>query len=299
MERLAGLVNMQVFHEETHGPLQDEDTPRPGRPAGFQPRSANSSLNPRPHPRTLERTDHSRTASTQYASDRFREDSAETSRDLMDSITTMPPNSQIIARLKIRRHASSVPTCRSPVDVIGRSARRMRWVSRPCSFLPRTTTSGRHRRLTDEHTCAFRAALDETGIVQPVAHTSYLINMASPDEVLWKKSIAAMIEEVERCHRLGIGDLVVHPGAHMGAGEEAGLERAAAALDEILARTAGLGVMIDLETTAGQGSSLGYRLRTLAGDPEPRARRGRAGRVRGYLPRFRGGVFSRPGGTVR
>jgi deoxyribonuclease IV len=117
--------------------------------------------------------------------------------------------------------------------------------------------------LTDEHTCAFRAALDETGIVQPVAHTSYLINMASPDEVLWKRSIAAMIEEVERCHRLGIGDLVVHPGAHMGAGEEAGLQRAAAALDEICARTAGLGVMIDLETTAGQGSSLGYRFEHL------------------------------------
>jgi deoxyribonuclease-4 len=117
--------------------------------------------------------------------------------------------------------------------------------------------------LTDEHTRAFRVALDETGIVQPVAHTSYLINLASPDEVLWKKSIAAMIEEVERCHRLGIVDLVVHPGAHMGAGEEAGLERAAAALDEICARSAGLGVMIDLETTAGQGSSLGYRFAQL------------------------------------
>lgn len=117
--------------------------------------------------------------------------------------------------------------------------------------------------LTDEHTRDFRAALDETGIGQPVAHTSYLINMASPDEVLWKKSIAAMIEEVERCHRLGIVDLVVHPGAHMGAGEEAGLERVAAALDEVSARTAGLGVTIDLETTAGQGSSLGCRFEHL------------------------------------
>jgi deoxyribonuclease-4 len=117
--------------------------------------------------------------------------------------------------------------------------------------------------LTTEHARAFRAALDETGIVQPVAHTSYLINMASPDEGLWKKSVAAMIEEVERCHRLGIVDLVVHPGAHMGAGEEFGLERVAAALDEICARTAGLGVMIDLENTAGQGSSLGYRFEHL------------------------------------
>jgi deoxyribonuclease IV len=72
-----------------------------------------------------------------------------------------------------------------------------------------------------------------------------------------------MIEEVERCHRLGIVDLVVHPGAHMGAGEEAGLERVAAALDEVSEGTAGLGVIVDLETTAGQGSSLGYRFEHL------------------------------------
>jgi deoxyribonuclease-4 len=62
---------------------------------------------------------------------------------------------------------------------------------------------------------------------------------------------------------LGIADLVVHPGAHMGAGEDIGLARVAAALDEICARTVGLGVLIDLENTAGQGSSLGYRFEHL------------------------------------
>jgi deoxyribonuclease IV len=117
--------------------------------------------------------------------------------------------------------------------------------------------------LTDEHVAAFRLALDETGIVDPIAHTSYLINLGSPDENLWQKSIEAMIVEVERCEMLGIGDLVVHPGSHMGEGEEAGLARIARALDIVHRRTAGVSVKIDLETTAGQGTNLGYRFEHL------------------------------------
>jgi deoxyribonuclease IV len=114
-----------------------------------------------------------------------------------------------------------------------------------------------------EHIASFRLALGETGIVDPVAHTSYLINLGSPDETLWQKSIDAMTVEVERCGLLGIADLVVHPGSHMGAGEEAGLVRVARALDEVVHRTAGLAVTIDLETTAGQGTNLGYRFEHL------------------------------------
>ena len=117
--------------------------------------------------------------------------------------------------------------------------------------------------LSDEHVAAFRTALDETGIVDPVAHTSYLINLGSPDDGLWQKSIDAMTVEVERCGLLGIADLVVHPGSHMGEGEEAGLARVARALDEVDRRTAGVGVTIDLETTAGQGTNLGYRFEHL------------------------------------
>jgi deoxyribonuclease-4 len=117
--------------------------------------------------------------------------------------------------------------------------------------------------LSDEHVAAFRSALDQTGIKSPVAHTSYLINLASPDDALWRKSIESMAIEVERCGLLGIGDLVVHPGAHMGAGEEAGLARIARALDLVHRRTHRLDVTIDLETTAGQGTSLGYRFEHL------------------------------------
>jgi deoxyribonuclease-4 len=117
--------------------------------------------------------------------------------------------------------------------------------------------------LTDAHVAAFRGALDESEIVGPVAHNSYLINLGSPDDALWNKSIDAMTVEVERCEALGIGDLVAHPGAHTGSGEEAGLARVAAGLDEVHRRTRGLATKIDLETTAGQGSCLGHRFEHL------------------------------------
>src|SRR4051794_12408496 len=113
--------------------------------------------------------------------------------------------------------------------------------------------------LTDQHAQAFRDALAETRIIEPVAHNSYLINLASPDDALWNQSIDAMTVEVERCAALGIADLVTHPGAHTGSGEDAGLARVAKALDEIHRRTVGLAVTIDLEVTAGQGTCLGHR----------------------------------------
>lgn len=117
--------------------------------------------------------------------------------------------------------------------------------------------------ITDGYVAAFHTALEETGIVDPVSHASYLINLASPDDVLWDKSIDAMVVEVERCAQLGIADLVFHPGAHVGSGEDEGLRRVARALDVVAGRTAGLPVTIDLETTAGQGTCLGHRFEHL------------------------------------
>ncbi len=117
--------------------------------------------------------------------------------------------------------------------------------------------------LTDTHIRAFRDALIATGVADPVAHNSYLINLASPDDELWNKSIDAMVVEVERAQALGVYDLVAHPGAHTGAGEEAGLRRIAEGLDIIHDRTRGATVTIDLETTAGQGSCLGHRFEHL------------------------------------
>jgi deoxyribonuclease IV len=117
--------------------------------------------------------------------------------------------------------------------------------------------------LTDTDVAAFRDALAETGVSDPVGHNSYLINMASPDDALWNKSIDAMTLEVERGEALGLTDLVAHPGSHVGSGEEAGLSRIASALDEVHRRTSGARLRIALEMTAGQGSNLGHRFEHL------------------------------------
>jgi deoxyribonuclease-4 len=104
----------------------------------------------------------------------------------------------------------------------------------------------------------------ETGISPVVAHTSYLLNLGTPDDDLWQKSIAALIVELERCEMLDIPYLVLHPGSHMGTGEEAGIARVAQALDIIHDRLPNVQVKITLETTAGQGTNLGYRFEHLA-----------------------------------
>ncbi|HVT87356.1 MAG TPA: deoxyribonuclease IV [Tepidisphaeraceae bacterium] len=97
-----------------------------------------------------------------------------------------------------------------------------------------------------------------------VSHDSYLINLASADDVLWKKSIDLFVEEVMRCDLLAIPYLVTHPGAHLGTGEDAGLKRVAEALDIVHQTVDSSKTTTCLEITAGQGSSLGYKLEHLA-----------------------------------
>jgi deoxyribonuclease-4 len=97
-----------------------------------------------------------------------------------------------------------------------------------------------------------------------VSHDSYLINLAATDPNFWAKSVELFMEELRRCAALGISHLVTHPGAHMGAGEEAGLTKVIAALDVIHDAVPADGVITCLEITAGQGSSLGYKLEHLA-----------------------------------
>ncbi len=110
----------------------------------------------------------------------------------------------------------------------------------------------------------WKAECGRVGFVSTVSHASYLINLASPDEVLRRKSIDLFAEELRRCKMLGIPYLVAHPGAHMGEGEEAGLGRIAAAMDELHEMVESPTVTICLESTAGQGTSLGCRLEHLA-----------------------------------
>ncbi len=116
--------------------------------------------------------------------------------------------------------------------------------------------------LTPEQIDGFRQARESTGLTCVVAHASYLINLGSPDNALWERSQQALVSELERCRLLGIDRYVLHPGAHMEAGEEVGLERVAAALTAVLSASAG-GARILLENTAGQGSALGHSFEQL------------------------------------
>jgi deoxyribonuclease-4 len=104
----------------------------------------------------------------------------------------------------------------------------------------------------------------ETGITPVVAHASYLLNLATPDDALWRKSIDALLIELERCEVLYIPYLIIHPGSHMESGEDAGIARIAEALNLAHERLPDVQVKITLETTAGQGTNLGYRFEQLA-----------------------------------
>ncbi len=110
----------------------------------------------------------------------------------------------------------------------------------------------------------YKAEEERTGIGPVVVHTSYLINLASPDDALWEKSIAALSDEMERSAALGIAYVVLHPGSHTGSGEERGLNRIADALNRIFDEGTADGVMVLLETTAGQGTNLGASFEHLA-----------------------------------
>jgi deoxyribonuclease-4 len=118
--------------------------------------------------------------------------------------------------------------------------------------------------VSGEEADGFKRALEGTGVQVVMTHGSYLVNLASPDPKILAMSRAALLSDLERCHALGIPYLVFHPGAHMGAGEEAGLAAIAASLNEILAQTETLSVMPLLEVTAGQGSCLGHTFEHIA-----------------------------------
>jgi len=122
----------------------------------------------------------------------------------------------------------------------------------------------RGREVGDEEAAAFRAAHAASPVGPLVAHASYLINLCTLDPALLERSREALGDELERCARLGVGGLVLHPGAHLGAGEEPGIDCVAASLDAVFAKLPETGVRVLLENTAGQGSCLGYRLEHLA-----------------------------------
>jgi deoxyribonuclease IV len=111
----------------------------------------------------------------------------------------------------------------------------------------------------------WNARLTELGWMdRTVSHASYLINLASPDDALWKKSIDLMCVEIERCEALSIPFLVHHPGAFTSSSREAGVGRIADAYTKLMGRTRGFKTVCCLENTVGAGSVMGREFEELA-----------------------------------
>lgn len=110
----------------------------------------------------------------------------------------------------------------------------------------------------------FQESVAKCGLVRPVIHANYLINLASPKKGGLKYSREAFVEELDRAQVLGIRDVIFHPGAHLGKGEPYGLRTIAASLDWCFEHAHAPDVLAVLENTAGQGTVVGYAFDQLA-----------------------------------
>lgn len=134
---------------------------------------------------------------------------------------------------------------------------------RTMQIFTKSNMQWRAAALTEQDIARFREAQKATGIAPVVGHNCYLINLASPKEDVSKKSIDCMLVELERAEALGLPYVVMHPGAHLGEGEEWGLKRIAEAISRLLKKTPNFKVKVLLETTAGMKSNLGYKFEQL------------------------------------
>ena len=122
----------------------------------------------------------------------------------------------------------------------------------------------RAKDITRQDAEKFRQTLAELGLSHPIVHDSYLINPASPDRALWRRSVNALVAELRRAEILGVSYVITHPGSYTTSSEDQGLRQIVRALDEIHRRTERIEARCLLETTAGQGTSLGWRFEQLA-----------------------------------
>lgn len=135
---------------------------------------------------------------------------------------------------------------------------------RTIQIFTKNATQWKARPLTQEEIRDFKEVRKESGIAPVVVHDTYLINIASPEPAKRKASSTALLEEMQRTEALGLPYLIMHPGAHMGAGEQEGIRQVIRSLDSLHRETRGFRMKILLETTAGQGTNLGYRFEQIA-----------------------------------
>jgi len=120
------------------------------------------------------------------------------------------------------------------------------------------------RPLTRREIGAFLKHTQRRELLSVFAHANYLINLAATNPQFHANSLRALSEELIRADQLKLPFLVLHPGAHLGAGEEAGLESIIESIDRVLSGIPKVKTRIALETTAGQGSCLGSKFEHLA-----------------------------------
>ncbi len=135
-----------------------------------------------------------------------------------------------------------------------------------CTAIQIFTKSNRQwsaKKITDKEIELFKDAIKKSSIQSVITHATYLINIGSPNKATSEKSITALRKELERCDQLGIPYLILHPGSHLGTGEEECLQRISDNLNDIFDQTPGK-TKILLETMAGQGSNVCYQFEHIA-----------------------------------
>ena len=110
----------------------------------------------------------------------------------------------------------------------------------------------------------YRESAAKSRLSPIIAHAAYLINLCAANPLVLEKSRSAYEDELRRCELLGIDSLVFHPGAHVGAGEAEGIKLVIESINMIHESTPGFRVRTTIETTAGQGTTLGYTFEHLA-----------------------------------
>jgi len=149
-----------------------------------------------------------------------------------------------------------------------------------CSTLQiftKNANTWKEKTVSEKEINKFKAARNETGIDNIVSHASYLINIAGFDKKKSAMSCEALKHELMRCSHLDLPYLVLHPGSHMETSEQDGIRRIVENINQIFAETPDVKTRLLLETTAGQGSSVGHTFEHLAAIIDPVADHSRIG----------------------
>jgi len=117
--------------------------------------------------------------------------------------------------------------------------------------------------LSQNEIAKFKTAWQKSSVKQVIAHVPYLVNLASPIQDLWAKSVNRLLIELSRAAKFGVSLLVLHPGSHGASSRQEGIKKIIEALDNIFEEV-DVPVKILLETMAGQGTMIGSRFEEIA-----------------------------------